>query len=246
MFLTGKIYWKRLKNDIWWQKLFIAQSGDVKVTYHFKTKSARPSKVIQIDTFLSIKVNGFKLIEKDLRETINFFEEYDRLIGDFDSNEVLIKALVRAIIITYGKCFVSADGRRTKLDKSWIPADLKNIHEYLYTMRHQYVAHAGEGFEKSNSVFVIPPYEKIKKGKQASPVFLSELYQIITVDSINMEAKTLIKKVHSIVCSRLDELEAQLSEEILSIPPEEIYNFVHNKAKRTKLTDKDLLQLKTK
>ena len=79
------------------------------ITYHYKIKNAKQSIAIQFDTYITNQIAGYTLIEKDIRVILDYITEYER-IDDRNlcqQNEILLKALMQAIIITYGKCFKS-------------------------------------------------------------------------------------------------------------------------------------------
>lgn len=99
---------------------------------------------------------GYSLIRKDLmniaawlrhsqertKDTVATAGE-NRRQGDKGMNEVLNGLLV-AIITTYGKLFVGAEGRKVKLEKVAI-TDARQIqlHDRLMDWRHAYAAHSG-------------------------------------------------------------------------------------------------------
>jgi len=102
---------------------------------------------------------AYSLIHKDLKfckTTLNLAVELaggdlnsaDSLYlrDEVDKNSDILKALTVSFIITYGKCYTQADGRKVKLDSKDIfknNSELKEIHEFLMHERNNYIAHAG-------------------------------------------------------------------------------------------------------
>lgn len=97
---------------------------------------------------------GYRLIQKDLE---NIIETIDYLLNRATSlNHIVSRALTTFIIITYGKCFCKADGRKIKLEKNIIlnlcnSEYEKMLHQNLLILRDQYIAHGGiSQFEKND------------------------------------------------------------------------------------------------
>lgn len=237
--------WKKI-DSFWWQKIFIPSSGQPKITYHYKTKKCSPCKVIELDTRISKRLTGFSLIEKDLRDTKLIYDEYLKLTHDKKGSKILLKALLRAVIITYAKCFVKADGRRIKLEQKNISEKNKETHEHLFNMRNEYVAHAGEGFEQAYMVLVVPPYRKYSIGKNVSSGLLTEILQPITSGYIESDIRPLLNEVHNYVLDKIEKINSKFNKDFLLISPDCIYEFLRGKKGRSKLTDDDLLSLKNK
>ena len=102
---------------------------------------------------------AYSLIHKDLKfckTTLNLAVELaggnlnskDSLYvrDELDKNSDILKALTISFIITYGKCYTQADGRKVKLDSKAIfksNPELKEVHEFVMHERNNYIAHAG-------------------------------------------------------------------------------------------------------
>ena len=79
-------------------------------------------------------------------------------------NDIILQAIMKAIVVTYGKCFSEAKARKIKLEQACISKDHHNVHLYMMTMRNQYVAHGGlSQHEHIDLILLLPPYKKIKK-----------------------------------------------------------------------------------
>lgn len=111
----------------------------------------------ELDSKIAKRVSGFTLIEKDIRtiksETLRSLVPADLGLAP----KILVaRAVFVAIVTTYGKLFVTAEGRSTSLDaKGWVSTEHKTWHEQLMHMRHSFTAHAGEGAESCETVLVI-------------------------------------------------------------------------------------------
>lgn len=244
MYKTGIIKWSKIDN-IYWQKIYIAESGSVNITYHYKNKKPPPCIVIEIYTKISQQLSGYHLIEKDLRDTLLIHKEYLKITTPkiYDKDKIIIKALIRAIVITYGKCFVKADGRNIKLDKKFIPKEYETVHEYLMRMRHQYIAHAGQGFENSRNVLILPPERKYTRGKIVQTGFFSEISQVATHSDIDAKTKDLIQVLHRNVKEKIQSLTDIVGSSINDINPNKLYILSKKRGAHFVLNENDLSRL---
>lgn len=122
----------------------------------------------------SEQLGRYSLIQKDIKQLIKMASIAEDLACDrvdiqtknygyfFDTDDemaLIIKALYISLVITYGKCFASAKGRRIKLDKDAVfnknNKHLEVLHEQLIEARNQYVAHGGNTNLESFSVSLI-------------------------------------------------------------------------------------------
>lgn len=102
---------------------------------------------------------GYSLIQKDLKFCKNILTTAIDLCGgnlsskdslyvreSIDMNADLLKAMTISFIITYGKCYTQANGRKITLNHKDIfknESTLRIIHDNLIDIRNNYVAHAG-------------------------------------------------------------------------------------------------------
>jgi hypothetical protein len=121
---------------------------------------------------------AYALIKKDLKYVLKAFkyaisiahEAVEEEEGgdsfsyrtEIDADADILKAFYISGIVTYGRCFTKADGRRVKLEyKEMFNADEKELHKLhleLMEQRHQYVAHGGKTkYEKVNPILVLHP-----------------------------------------------------------------------------------------
>ncbi len=242
-----KIEWKKVDSD-WYEKRIINERGIPHITYHYRRKSAPPIPTILLQTKLAQKLCGYILIKKDVNDTILFIEEHNKLYqtsGDVGSN-IILKGLTRAIVITYGKCFTQADGRKTWLNSDVIKSKNNlSTHELLIEMRNQYIAHAGNSIhEKVCLPLLCPPPKVVKKilrGKNVKGNIVLGQQLIQTTSIIEFNDGTVL--------SLLNELQIYIDEKIATInrrlgieniDPPRLWNLL--KKKKILGIDEDILE----
>ncbi|WP_409439224.1 hypothetical protein [Psychromonas sp. GE-S-Ul-11] len=151
----------------------------------------------------------YSLIQKDLKQLMKMASigaelasdtpdiqgENNGYIFDSDDESALIrKSLYISLVITYGKCFASASGRRLKLEKSAVfnteTQDLKVLHEQLIEARNQYIAHGGNTDLESSSVSLV-----------FHPNLSNKVPPAISVDSyyVNSLSKSSFKRYQKLI-----------------------------------------------
>lgn len=248
MYEIDTITWNQT-NPFWWQKVVVTKTGNLVITYHYQGKSGDAGIVFEIDTKISHQVCGYTLIEKDIRDALSFLSEHHKIYKEnSETKGILLKALIRAVVITYGKCFVRAEGRRIKLEADVIPEKYRDAHNELMEMRHQYVAHAGKSsHEYCKSVFILPSAKHFKPYKPAKVLHsgeFTELFQSITAVEFFDTYESLMKDVHQFVKSKLLTLKGALG--LQFIPIENYYKFAKNKGIRVILNESDIEKLKNR
>lgn len=217
---------------------------------------------MEVNTKESRQLSGYVLIEKDLRDTLVFLRLHQKFIIDQQkelssaslddkSTMLLHKALVRAAVVTYGKCFAgtkgkgeNAEGRRAKLKDDIISEENKKLHEFLMSMRNKYVAHAGQSeHESCKMVIAIPPKNKFKKGQDVIYMQCSELFQSVTSQDMLVSCDSLIEELSTWVKDKISHLEKRIIGKGLN--PEEVYKLKKTKNNRITLEEKSLERLKS-
>ena len=234
-----KTTWKRVDKD-WYQKTFINALGKPVITYHYKRKSAPAIPTLLLQTKLAQQLCGHILIKKDIRDTILFIQEHNKILQtceDIGSN-VIIKGLTRATVITYGKCFTTADGRKTKLDKKKHIQNARNqdTHELLMEMRHQYIAHAGKSIHEKICLPLLcpPPKEvnKVLKGKNVigNIVLGQHLFQTSSTIEFNDGAVlSLLNELQISLDKKISQLQQKLG--LDNLDPQKLWDFVKKNKK---------------
>lgn len=242
----GSETWEK-KGD-WWQKIIISKMGVPVYSYHYLMKSGKPGIVFEIDAKIIRRFCGYTLIEKDMRDVIAFLGAHHKIVdqGNSTENDFLVKALVRAIAITYGKCFVNAtEGRKVTLKRNIISDKNQTAHDELMEMRHQYVAHAGESiYESCMFAYLLPQIKKNRKSPFETVGFI-ELRQCITTANFLISYESLFKEVHDYIKDKLQLLEEKVDIFLKNLSLEKFYELAKkNKRSRVILTEADLEKMK--
>ncbi len=240
MFKAGITEWNKLGNNIY-QKIFIGKNGLPRFTYHYGSKKGKECEVIELDTDKARNLAGYQLIEKDLRDILSFIDEYSKIVKNknFDETKTLMKAIVKAIIVTYWKCFASTKkgeekGRQAKLKDKNIPEESKDIHNMLKDMRNKYISHAGKSeHEECKLIIVLPPIEKLNKLNHAEAMMAPELLQTIAFQGIRTDIKKLIENLHAQVNKKISELSKAFGKSFMDIGS--LYKHTKKGKKRTVL-----------
>jgi hypothetical protein len=243
MYELGSLTWNQLSEN-WFQKIIVSKTSRIIYSYHYKGKTGKPCVVIELNTPISRQLSAYALIEKDLRDALSFLEEHQKILHMSNPNDkgILVKALARAIVITYGKCFTKADGRKTKLESDHVSEKNKKTHENMMRMRNKYVAHAGDSeHENCKCIFLLPPEKKYLKGQITYPTQFTELSQAVSPPFIALECKSLMEDVHATVVEKLNSLLNKT--ELKDITPEEFYRLPKNKSNRIVLNEEDLKRI---
>ncbi|HAU0794597.1 TPA: hypothetical protein JBH26_00590 [Legionella pneumophila] len=227
------VKWKKV-DTYWFEKTTITCSGKPIVTYHFKRKSADAFPEIIFDTKISRQLAGYSLIEKDIRDTRELLKEHKILFARCDNpgESLLLKGLMKAIVVTYGKCFAQADGRKIMLNTKHLKSPQRmELHNSVISMRNQYVAHGGESpHEKIEITLLCTPYKEIKKIRQGkyvegSIILGKKLLQTATTNEFNDEDfDRLLQEHHDFVLKKISDLGKKL--EVDKIDPEKVWRFV--------------------
>ena len=188
--------------------------------YYFRGNEA---KRIVLSSTIARKVCGYALIEKDLRNIIQWFSLVrERIIAHCAENGIpqkpvkasgpefnITKALLVAAITFYGKLFTKAEGRRVSLQESWITdPNLRTIHSDLMSIRHNFTAHSGKELdEKANLVVALVP---VSEGTFATAI-ITELQQPVapTLEQIDLYIK-LAETLRTLVIAKNDELKTKV------------------------------------
>ncbi|MDC8829387.1 hypothetical protein [Alteromonas gilva] len=99
-------------------------------------------------------LEGWLTIRNDLRfvnENIEFI-----LNSDLDDRWLkVIQSMYFSIIVTYGKCFNTANGRATLNKKTCFKKnkEAEEIHDHMIGVRNNYVAHGAVGYNSETEVF---------------------------------------------------------------------------------------------
>ncbi|WP_160060318.1 hypothetical protein [Psychromonas sp. L1A2] len=183
----------------------------------------------------------YSLIQKDLKQLIEMLSIAINLASDipdiqgekngyiFDScNETALirKSLYISLVITYGKCFASANGRRLKLDKSAVfnkeTDDLKVLHEQLIEARNEYIAHGGNTDLESSSVSLV--FHPDLRNK-VPPIMSIDSYYVNSLSKSSFEKyQKLIVYLNDFVINKINVLYEKVYEEHIISNVADLYN----------------------
>jgi hypothetical protein len=111
------------------------------------------------------RINGLFLIANDLKSCERWFSYLAKnssndppsLSQGESEQQIVARGVWISAVVTYGKCFARADGRRIKLERKAVLAlgqSLTECHDRLIKNRDQYAAHGG-GTANEHGVFAI-------------------------------------------------------------------------------------------
>lgn len=127
---------------------------------------------------------SLQLLDKDLRNVIGWEGLIKKIYDDLNEEQhfiqpdleknLLLKSLFISKVITYGKCFTEAKGRRFTLQRNNVPEQCRDLHDEIMNVRHNFAAHKGEyEYDQGGLALILPGTKK----KRYYHIF-SELHQI--------------------------------------------------------------------
>ncbi|EPF1753065.1 hypothetical protein ACSQUR_004618, partial [Vibrio alginolyticus] len=134
----------------------LESDGEEKPILRFKDKSGIEHPYFVADSALAKRLSGLTQIMHDL----NHAHELMAMIKDIDNSEIAYSLWMSAIV-TYGKCFAKAKGRKSKIEEVHVEKvgdGAVNFHRSIIDLRNEYFAHAGDNdFEKASTVVILEP-----------------------------------------------------------------------------------------
>ncbi|MBI9060261.1 MAG: hypothetical protein JEZ01_21015 [Labilibaculum sp.] len=147
---------------------------------------------IELSSKIAKQYAGWILIEKEIRNITSWLNTYNDIVKEIFGDNIpkyshivpdnkrekssLLKAIMVAIITSYGKLFTSAEVRKVKLDKSQFKNDKDklDLHESLMELRNKFAAHGGgHEYEFVNVVLLLDS----NKDNGTMPIITRELSQ---------------------------------------------------------------------
>ncbi|MCC5902736.1 MAG: hypothetical protein JJT87_12530 [Halomonas sp.] len=129
---------------------------ETKFTWKDKNGVAHPHFVA--DTALAKRLSGLTQIMDDLK----YGHELMAMVNDTANTDVAYSLWMSAIV-TYGKCFATAKGRRIKIESNHVlkaDSEALDFHQSILDMRNEYFAHAGiNDYERASTVVILSPTE---------------------------------------------------------------------------------------
>lgn len=143
--------------------------------------------VVAIPGFMSKKFIAYCSMHEDLNLLLNYIDELNK-----DHNRIVTSSLTYAMLALYGKCFTDASkNSNPKLEPKSLFVDqkeLKETHDFLMDLRHQFIAHRGKTDSEIGISFMVVPKENIV----GSQVRFKQLKQVSFNGEKLLEIKTLI------------------------------------------------------
>jgi len=192
-----------------------------------------------IENQFSRMFSGYRLIHKDLlivKDALSYL-----MANNYEENVIVSQSLSFMIIITYGKCFAKAEGRKIKLEKESALKNLTleeiNIHDELILLRNQYVAHGGISKFETNPVVVTRTI--LTDGEYGYLVHDSCVYMSVLSQNLVMINNFLIKII-AFVDQKIDSSFTNLMKFVVTKMPEKEFesnSFIPDYKKLIKLKD---------
>ncbi|WP_447578325.1 hypothetical protein [Achromobacter kerstersii] len=169
-------------------KTFIeANTGKVHRIYSYNGK---PCRRFELTGRLVDQLRGYLLIEKDLRNVIEWLgqlnAEMEKLpsrpgratkVWKFNPDRkqgLLMKALFVSSLTFYAKGYTKCEGRPVKMERQQLDENFRGVHDEVMRYRHNFAAHSGsEGIEHVRIALVIPRKAK----RPVDPEIFVELNQ---------------------------------------------------------------------
>ncbi|MEN5342671.1 hypothetical protein ABE599_03115 [Achromobacter mucicolens] len=170
------------------QKTFIeSKTGKVHRIYSYKGK---PCRRIELTGRLVDQLRGYLLIEKDLRNVIEWLGQLNAEIEKVSpvagratqvwkvnpdrKQGLLMKALFVAALTFYAKGYTKCEGRPVKMERKQLDEEFRGVHDEVMRYRHNFAAHSGsEKIEHVSIALVIPSRSK----RPVNPEIFVELNQ---------------------------------------------------------------------
>ena len=175
----------------------------------------------------SKKIISYMSIREDLLliiKQVNFLLDYKYKVVLIDQNyrEAVVQGIWSSIVITYGRCFTDASkSSKSKLEPlecfSHKNETLKITHDYIMSIRHNFVAHRGETeHDVSVAYMKIPKFEsnprktefRIKSIRTVSPKekILLNCKELIThlLKIVESKLQKQTEKIHKVIFNDLD------------------------------------------
>lgn len=128
--------------------------GRLQRVFAFHVRDGQMCPYVSANGRFAKKARSLTMIASDLKRAASFL----KLINGQTAPE-LVDALWSAAVVGYARCFVSSEGRGTKLERrdhlKNLPLALLERHDFILNARHNFVAHAGDTKMEQAAVHII-------------------------------------------------------------------------------------------
>lgn len=207
-------------------KTFIeAKTGKVRRIYSYNGK---PCRRFELTGRLVDQLRGYLLIEKDLRNVIEWLGQLDAEFAKTAESTVRetkvwgmnpdrtqglqMKALFVAALTVYAKGYTKCEGRPVKMERQQLAERYRSAHDDVMLYRHNFAAHSGsERIEDVRVALVIPRKSK----RPVNPEIFVELIQPEAGISFSGDVSMLDLCEHakSVVNTKIDTLLTKIAME---------------------------------
>lgn len=147
---------------------FTAQEGQDSVSLPM-SKDGKPCPYVVLDGPKAKRLAGLGLIEADLEfcyAGVELMLEMD-LKEKVNRDHFIVRSALFSTVVTYGKAFTSAEGRKVHLDANSVFKEhpsLAKSHREIMDLRHNYIAHSGMGsYEFAKVLLILNPDESDRR-----------------------------------------------------------------------------------
>ncbi|WP_422102208.1 hypothetical protein [Vreelandella sp.] len=185
----------------------------------FKDKGGVEHPYVIADSPLAKRLSGLTQIMDDLKHA----HELMAMIKNIENSEVAYSLWMSAIV-TYGKCFATAKGRKSKIEEDHVRrvgGDAIAFHNSLLSMRNEYFAHAGVNeYEKASTVIILRP-ESL--GKRVEAVNHFNVKHSKPSEEFCIYFCHLCRKLYDVVESIGEDVHQRVLEEYQAMNVDELY-----------------------
>lgn len=201
----------------------VLEKEDAKIV--IENKDGKQCPYFFADTPLARRLSGLTQIMHDLghaKELMSLADTVD------DSN--LAYSLWMSAVVTYGKCFASAEGRKIKLELEHVTRfnpEAIDYHNALLDQRNTYFAHAGQNeYEQANVGVILAPEDEERKVLWVNHLMVKK--SGISSDEIKM-FNALCEGLYDIVEKIVEPVHERVLQEYRAMNIDDLYKKAHEK-----------------
>ena len=155
--------------------------------------------VVAVPGFMSKQFSTYCSIREDLKLML----EYIKILKTNPANQYIKSSLTYGLIALYGKCFTdSTKSKRPKLEPNQVFGTKKKkrkMHEYLISLRHDFIAHRGNSLGEIGIAFLAIP-----KGNNGQSQIRYKQSKMISFNDKKLgKTETLLKFLIKVVESKI-------------------------------------------
>jgi hypothetical protein len=199
--------------------IVLESSDNSKPVFKFKNADGIEHPYFVADSALAKRLSGLTQIMHDLKHA----HELMAMIKGVENAEIAYSLWMSAVV-TYGKCFSAAKGRKSKIEEVHVrnvDEDAVDFHNSILSMRNEYFAHAGENeYEKASTIVILKP-KSLGEGVAAVNHFSAK--HSGPSEDFCIYFCHLCRKLHDVIESIGEDVHQRVLEEYRAINIEELY-----------------------